>query len=212
MLTPNPWAGDDRSLGARVVEGRFTDPEAPDEFTANRTFADFLAANFGTRVGDEFEVTSFDQEQLDSNRAFNSGEPPAVPLFTATLVGVTEAPSNFDDSAPAMVFSRAFLTAHPTVGVVQTKIAVHLEPGADPDAVLRAVRDLPSGNDASNEAFRIVSADARRAVRFQTTALWLVTVIAAIAAAFVIVLLSNRALRTSEADGRSLAAIGWRNA
>ncbi|MEY2521516.1 MAG: hypothetical protein QOJ66_81, partial [Ilumatobacteraceae bacterium] len=135
VLVPNPFAGDDRLLGARVDAGRFTDPVAPDEFTVNRTFATYLADRFGTKIGDQFQVTSFDQEQLATNRAFNSGEPPAVPLFTATLVGVTESPSAFDESTPTMVFSQSFLHAHPTVGVVQTMIAVRLEPGADRDAV-----------------------------------------------------------------------------
>ncbi|MBK5332652.1 MAG: hypothetical protein JJD93_11805, partial [Ilumatobacteraceae bacterium] len=61
VLVPNPFAGDDRWLGARVGAGRFTDPAAPDEFTVNRTFANYLADHFGTKVGDQFQVTSFDQ-------------------------------------------------------------------------------------------------------------------------------------------------------
>ena len=211
VLVPNPFAGDDRLLGARVDAGRFTDPAAPDEFTVNRIFATYLADHFGTKIGDQFQVTSFDQDQLATNRAFNSGEPPAVPLFTATLVGVTESPSAFDDPTPDMVFSKSFLKAHPTVGVVQTTIAVHLEPGADPDAVMRAVHDLPGGGDAFNSSYRIVSADARRAVRFQVTALWLVTAIAAIAAVFVVTQLVGRSVKTTDADGLSLAAIGWRS-
>lgn len=210
VLVPNPFTGDDRLLGARVVEGRFTNPTAPDEFTVNRTFAAYLDDHFGTKVGDQFQVTSFDQDQLATNRAFNSGEPPAVPLFPATLVGVTERPADFDDSAPAMVFSQSFLSAHPTVGVVQTRIAIRLQPGADPDAIMSAVRALPGGGDAFNDPYRIVSADARRAVRFQVTALWLVTAIAAIAAAFVIAQLVSRVLTTSETDGLSLVAVGWR--
>jgi hypothetical protein len=211
VLAPNPFAGDDRWLGARVDAGRFVDPGAPDEFTVNRTFANYLADHFGTKIGDQFQVTSFDQDQLATNRAFSSGEPPAVPLFMATFVGVTDSPSAFDDSAPAMVFSQSFLQAHPTVGVVQTMIAVRLQPGADPDAVMAAVHNLPDGGDASNAPYRIVSADARRAVRFQVTALWFVTAIAALAAVFVVAQLVGRALKTTDADGQSLMAIGWRS-
>jgi hypothetical protein len=211
VLTPNPFAGDDRLLGARVDAGRFTDPAAPNEFTVNRTLATYLADHYGTKIGDQFQVTSFDQAQLATNRAFNSGEPPAVPLFTATLVGVTESPSAFDNSTPDMFFSQSFLKAHPTVGVVQTMIAVRLEPGADPDAVMRAVHDLPGGGDAFNSSYRIVSADARRAVRFQVIALWLVTAIAAIATVFVVAQLVARAVKTTDADGLSLVAIGWRS-
>jgi ABC-type antimicrobial peptide transport system permease subunit len=90
-------------------------------------------------------------------------------------------------------------------------IAVRLEPGADRDAVMGAVHDLPGGGDAFNTAFRIVSADARRAVRFQVTALWLVTAIAAIATMFVVTQLVGRSVKTSDADGLSLTAIGWRS-
>lgn len=210
VLVPNPFSGDDRLFGARVVEGRFCDPDAPDEFTVNRTFAAYLATRFGTKVGDQFQVTSFDQEQLATNRAFNSGEAPAVPLFTATLVGVTEAPSDFDDSGPAMIFSGSSLNAHPTVGVVQTGIVVSLDPRANPDTVMSAVHGLPGGGDAFNDPSRIVSADARRAVRFQVTSLWLVTAIASIAAVFVIAQLVGRMLKTPDADGLSLTAVGWR--
>lgn len=211
VLVPNPFAGGDRWLGARVVAGRFTDPAAPDEFTVSRSFANYLADHFGTKVGDQFQVTSFDQDQLATNRAFSSGEAPAVPLFTATLVGVTDSPSAFDDSTPAMIFSQSFLKAHPTVGIVQTGIAVRLQPGTDADAVMSAVHNMPDGSDAANAQYRIVSADARRAVRFQVIALWLVTAIAAIAAVFVVAQLVSRALKTTDGDGQSLMAIGWRS-
>ena len=210
VLEPNPYAGDDTMLGARVVEGRFTDPDVSDEFTINRVLATLLTERFGARMGDRFQIASFDQQQIVSNRAFNSGEPPAVPRFEATLVGIIETPSDFDNPAPTMVFSQSFLSARPTVGVVQTFIAVALEADANPDAVMDAVHELPNGGDAFAVVSRIVSADARRAVRFQVTALWIVTAIAVLAASVVVLQVIARMLRIDEDERSSLMAIGWR--
>lgn len=209
VFEENPFAGSDRFLGARVVEGRFAEPTAPDEFTINRPFAELLQQRFGTRVGDRFEVVSFDQAQTTAN-AFDSGEPPAVPAFEATLVGITESPTDFDNPAPNMVFPSAFLAAHPTVGIVQTEIAVYLSPGADRDAIIGAVRALPNGSDAFPVDLRIVSADARRAVRFQVTALWIVAVVSVLAAVVVIAQIAARLLGIGADERSSLMAIGWR--
>ena len=181
FIDPDPYAGDDTMLGARVVEGRFTNPSAPDEFVVNRALAAMLAERFGARIGDRFEVASFDQNQIEFNRAFDSGEPPAVPRFEVTFVGIIDTPADFDATAPTMVFSQAFLSVHSTVGVVQTFMAVDLEPGADAATVMETVRTFPDGEDPYPVASRIVSADARRAVRFQVTSLWIVTAIAVVA-------------------------------
>ncbi|MCA1704672.1 MAG: hypothetical protein LC808_15970, partial [Actinobacteria bacterium] len=64
VLEPNAFAGDDQFNGTRIVEGRFTDPASPDEFTVNGPMASLLARRFGTRVGDRFQVASFTQEQV----------------------------------------------------------------------------------------------------------------------------------------------------
>ena len=210
FLDPDPYAGDDTMLGARVVEGRFTDPDAPDEFVVNRRLAAMLAQRFGTRVGDRFDVAAFDQNQIEFNRAFDSGEPPTVPRFEVTLVGITETPSDFDNPSPTMVFSQSFLTAHAAVGVVQTLMVVDLEPGADGGTVMDSMRQLPDGDDAYSVVYRIVSADARRAVRFQVTALWIVTAIAIVAAAVVVLQFVARMLRMGNDERSSLMAIGWR--
>ena len=123
-----------------------------------------------------------------------------MPPFTATLVGVTDAPTDFDDSSPQMVFPRSFLGAHPDVGVVQTIIAARLAPGVDPRDVMDAVHQLPNGGDAYSAPQRIVSDSARRAVRFQVTALWVVTALSVLAAAVVIAQVVSRTLRVSDEE------------
>ncbi len=66
LLEPNPFAGNDDILGARIVEGRFTDPTNPNEFTVNRRLAEVLADRFGLGVGDQFDVVSYSQEQVEA--------------------------------------------------------------------------------------------------------------------------------------------------
>jgi len=210
VFEPEPYAGDGLTRRSKVVDGRFPNPSVPDEFTVNAEFAKYLADQFGTRVGDRFEVSSFDQQQVDTN-AFDDPEVgPAVPPFSATLVGITEAPWDFDDPSKAMVFSPAFLEAHPTVGVVQTLVGVYLDAGTDASLVIDAIRALPGGAGAYQTDGRVVSPDSRRAVRFQVTALWIVTAVAALAAAVVVLQLVSRMATVADEERTSLITLGWR--
>ena len=211
VLEPNPFAGDDRVGGARVVEGRFTEPGAPNEFTVNPAMSDLLRRRFHSRVGDEFDVESFDTTQLETNRVFSSGEPPAVPPFTARWVGVVETPADFEEGTPALYYSKDLLSAHPTVGVVQTFLQVDLMNDANANAVLSAIHLLPGGQGAFPTGARIVSVESRRAVRFQATSLWIVTIIALLGAAIVVVQLVGRSVRQPEAETRTLVALGARS-
>jgi FtsX-like permease family len=208
LLEPNPFAGNEELFGVRVVKGRLPNPTAPDEFTVNRVYAAMLAKSFGTKVGDTFQIASFSQQQVD-DRSF-PGVPPSVPNFPATLVGITDRPGDFDDPSPSITYSPSFLAAHPTVGVVQTIISVRLDKETSPETVLDAVRAIPNGQDAFPLPTRLVSAEARRAVRFQVTALWLVTAVAALAAVAVLIQLVRRMLRVPDDEHMSLMALGWR--
>jgi FtsX-like permease family len=208
LLEPNPFAGNEELFGVRVVKGRLPNPTAPDEFTVNRVYAAMLAKSFGTKVGDTFQIASFSQQQVD-DRSF-PGVPPSVPNFPATLVGITDRPGDFDDPSPSITYSPSFLAAHPTVGVVQTIISVRLDKETSPETVLDAVRAIPNGQDAFPIPTRLVSAEARRAVRFQVTALWLVTAVAALAAVAVLIQLVRRMLRVPDDEHMSLMALGWR--
>ncbi len=209
VFEPNPFAGDTDFLGGRVTEGRLPDPGSPNELVVNTTLYDTLHDEHGVRVGDQLQVVSFDQDQVNRN-AFDSGEGPALAPFTATLVGVVQAPVEFDDPSPSLTFPPSFLAAHPTVGVVQSRVAVELADGADPDAILDSVRALPGGDGAFATPDRLVSDDARRAVRFQVTALWLVLAVTALAAAAIVSQVIGRAVRTTADDRAALAASGWR--
>ena len=202
--TPNPFAGDGEILGARIVAGRFADPAEVGEFTVNAIYADRIDA----RVGDRFDAVAFDQAQIEAND-FAAEAGPAVGPFPVELVGITERPSEFDDPAPTMMFSTATAVAHPGIGRVASIYDLRLAPGTDIDALLNAVRRLPNGTDVFVEASRIVSDDARRAVNFQTIALWLVAAIAVIGGSLVVFHLTVRVTTPTEVERSSLRAIGW---
>jgi hypothetical protein len=211
VFRPNPFAGSDRIGGARVVEGRHTNPAQPDEFTVNQAMADLVRRRFDSHVGDSFDVVSFARSQVETNRAFTSGDPPAVPPFPAKWVGVIQNPTDFEEATPSIYYSEAFLRAHPTVGVVQSIMQLHLADGTDREQVLRAVQSLPGGASAFTTGARIVSDESRRAVRFQATALWIVTAITLIGAAIVTMQLISRSVRRSEHEVRTLASLGLRS-
>jgi putative ABC transport system permease protein len=211
VFRPNPFAGSDRFGGARVVEGRSTDPRASDEFTVNPTMAEILRRRYGSHLGDRFPVSAYSREQVETNRAFGTGTRPSVPEFPVRWVGVVDNPANFEDDSPSIYYSEEFLRAHPDVGVVQTLIQVHLVRGTDPGAILRAVRRLPNGSDAYTTPPRIVVDESRRAVRFQATALWIVTGIILLGAAVVVLLLLGRVVRKTADETRVLTALGLRS-
>ncbi|MBI5088109.1 MAG: ABC transporter permease, partial [Actinobacteria bacterium] len=206
----NPFSGDDHIAGTRVVVGRHTDRARPDEFTVNDEMAAVLTEQYGAQVGDEFQIYAFSKEQLESNRAFSDGEPPGVPAFTATWVGIVETPADFEESLPSLYYSPSFLSAHPTIPAIQTIIQVRLDPGTDPSAVLAEIQQLPDAAGTYPTDGQIVSEESRRAVRFQVTALWIVVGIALTATVFVIVQLVIRMLQAPAADASSMISLGWR--
>jgi len=208
IFDPNPFAGDADALGARLVSGRFPDPANPDEFVVNRQLWSLLRAEYGTHLGDVFSVRTFDQRQVEKN--FDPGSNPEGPTLSATLVGVTEIPSDFDEPSQQLVFSPAFLDVYPDVGVVQSLMAIHLSNGVDPAAIMGSVREMDGGGDAFAVPTRVVSSSARRAVSFQTNALWFVTALTILAAGVIIAQVVARTLRIDDSERQSMLALGWR--
>ncbi|MGI9051176.1 MAG: FtsX-like permease family protein, partial [Ilumatobacteraceae bacterium] len=200
----NPFAGDDRALGARVLQGRFTDPTRPDEFTVNQTAFDVL----GAEVGQRFEIVSFSQQQADENE-FRPDVELEGPSFQATLVGVTGSPSDLDEPAPTMIFSKPLLAAEPGIAVVATIMAVYVDESLEPSSILSAIQALPGGGDVFGGEQRIVSAGTRRAVRLQATALWIVTAVAAVVGALITGQLITRHTRVAAAERDALRALGY---
>ena len=79
---------------------------------------------------------------------------------------------------------------------------IQLQEGGHTSSVLRAIQSLPGGASAFANGVRVVSAESRRAVRFQATALWIVTAIVLLGAAILLVQLVGRSVQQPEDDAR----------
>ncbi len=203
-LDGNPFAGDDRARGGRVVDGRFTDPAAADEFTINRAAADA----FGFGVGERFPIRSFSAEQVGNNE-FRPGVAPEGPSFEATVVGIIEYPADLDDDTPTVIFSEGVLSAHPDIGIVATLMAVDGASGVDRDTLLGDVRAAAGDLEVFEGDASIVTAGARRAVALHARALWIVTVVAAVIAVLILTQLAVHQQRAGQADHGVLRALGY---
>jgi len=204
----NPFAGNDDVIGSQVVRGRFVDPDVPGEFTANEVLMGDLERRFGTRIGDTFPIVSFAGDQVEANVDLSTMEPEG-PTFEATLVGVTRAPSDFDESMQQMVFSAATLEKYSDIAVIQTIIAVSHDSTVSDDEVTNAARGINGGTDLYTTELKIVSDSARRAVNYQTFALWFVSGIAMLAAAVVTAQIAGRSLRLDQGERRAVTSLGW---
>ncbi len=201
MLEPNAFAGDGSFGGGRVVAGRFARADKPSEFTVNRQ----LFAKLHAKIGDRFAIAAYSVAQVQANAGDSE---PEVPRFDVTLVGVTESPADFDLPVPQLVFPATFLDAHPDIGWIETGIDVRLAPGVARAAVEEQFKALTEPVGASIATSKIVSPDARRAVRFFTTALAVISLVAAVSAAFLVLQVSTRLLELYASDRSSLSALG----
>jgi ABC-type lipoprotein release transport system permease subunit len=205
VLDPNPWAGDERALGSRPAEGRFTDAGAADEMTVNKPAADLL----GVDVGDRLDIKSFSQAQVAGNE-FRPGIPLRGPSFEATVVGIIESPSDLEDGTPSIYFSGHALRVHPDIGTVATFIAVRGEPGTTPQTLMTAIRStLPEGTEVYEDESQLVTSATRRAIRLHVVALWVVVGVSALVAILLIVQLAARQVRNVDGDRETLRALGY---
>ena len=200
----NPFAGDDAFFGAQLVEGRFTDPANPSEFTANREAAEL----FGGEVGRTYDVVSYSQEQIERSE-FGGDTPFLGPRSRSTLVGITSSPMEFNDPTPQIVYSHAYLSEFVAAGVVASIIGVRVEPGVDPAGVLESIRDDARDVELFEIEPRMVTQGARDAVGVFTRSYWIVTLVTALAAALIVAQLVTRHLRSAPGEREPLLALGY---
>jgi ABC-type lipoprotein release transport system permease subunit len=185
-----------------VIEGRFTDPSAPSEFTVSR----LAAADMDAEVGRTYDFVSLDQDQIESNELFDD---PRGPSFEATLVGIVGSISDFDEPASAITFSERFIPAHPDVGVVASILAMYVDDSTSRAAVLDEIRALPFGADVFQMPNQMVTRGARDAVELQANALWIISLISIGAATLVTGQLAARHVRSTVGNRAPLQALGF---
>ena len=202
VLSALVFAGTPGALGAHLIRGRLPDPKSNNEFLANRTFV----AGTDIALGETFELVTFTQEQGDTGRF--GVDPPAGPHLPATLVGIVDGPSTLEDQTPAAVFPRVLLDT-PNIGISQTKIAVNLHPGVSLDEFRSQLDTLPDSGTLSLAFTPLISSQLRRAVNTQGRGLWLLAVVAGIAAVAVLGQVITRQARLSAAERMPLSALGF---
>jgi hypothetical protein len=186
----------------RVVEGRAASPDAEGEFVANPE----LVKALGLELGDHVQLVTFTQAQADGG-AFGVAAP-AGPSLTGTLVGVVAGPQGIEDQTPVAIFSPKLLERE-EIGVSLTIMAVRLADGTSLDDLRARLDTLPASDDLSVKPYTLISTDLRRAVTTQGRALWILAVVAGIAAIAALGQLVSRQTRLSPPERERLGTIGF---
>lgn len=206
LATPAPlnaliFSGTYGAVGLRRVAGR--DPEASDEFVADRTFVSSTKA----AVGDRFVLKTLTQEQADKT-GFNTKVPPG-PTLQTTLVGIVDGPSTLDDPSARAIFPVSFLAEHPRTGIALTMNRVGLRPGTDLGRLRSQVAALSNGRALSVRPAVLVSEATRGAVDTQTRGVLVLTLIAGIAAIVTLGQMTTRQVRLRASERLGLVAMGF---
>ena len=197
------FAGSEHAFGVHVVSGRAIDQSVDDEFVATQTFVGAT----GAKLGDRFDLYTLSQESAAEN-GFSADA--AKLTLTATLVGVFEGATTVDDPQAYAVFPKRLID-RPDVGIALTMISVRVQPGVDEATLRSELAPLPGAAQLSVQSGQLITGDMQRAIRTQARGMWLLTLVAGIAALVTLTLVVTRQIRVSAAERDSLTAIGFSN-
>ena len=185
-----------------LSDGRMPDPDEPHEVLINETMA--RARNLAP--GDRLQLDGLSAEGVE--RFFGSGELDSFPLdLRVTGVGRLTEEALFDQlgDEQRMILTPAFAAEH-DVGKMFSRLAVHLEPGADRTAVMAAILDTagPAGRGFLFEDRGRVEERVQLAVRPYGL---FVAGLGAIVAAFTLALAGQAAARVIGGLGPDVASL-----
>ena len=202
LESPTVFIGSFRPAGVRLVEGRETDPRNPNEFVASRSFVEQTHA----KLGDSFDLVTLTPDQArDFGFAMDDPQGPRVPVV---LVGVVDGAVQLEDPFPFVVVSPALMEGY-EIGVADSLMAVDLRPGADLTSLRAQLDTLPGTESLSLEPGVLVSDPVRNAVQAQARGLWILALVAAIAATAVLGQVITRQVRPAPGERERLSAIGF---
>ncbi|MEP7113968.1 MAG: FtsX-like permease family protein [Ilumatobacteraceae bacterium] len=196
------FAGTPGGFGERIVAGRPPNPATNNEFVGSKSFA----ASSRLAFGDTVQLLTYTQEQGDSNE-FGTA-PPAGPTETATFVGVMWGPASLEDGPPTVMFSAKLLET-PGIGVSQSQISVRLRDGVDLAEFRTQLDTLHDGASLSLDRSDLISPEIRRGVNTQGRGLWLLALVASLAAVAVLGQAVTRHVRLPASEMQPLSAIGF---
>jgi hypothetical protein len=195
------FAGAPEALATTVVAGRAPDPTTTDEFVGTRGFTE----STGAALGDRFDLFVIPQAAADS-AGFDAATE-AVPVATATLVGVVDGANMLQDPTGIAVFPAALLD-NPDVGVSSTQTAVALAPGSTQDDLRRQLVGLDAAGEFGITESDWVAPEVRAAVRAQGQGLAVLAAIVAVATVVVVGQLLGRQMRVGDDERLVLRSIG----
>ncbi|MEP7047478.1 MAG: FtsX-like permease family protein, partial [Ilumatobacteraceae bacterium] len=196
------FAGTPGGFGERLVAGRLPNPATSNEFVGSAKFA----ASSGLAFGDTVQLVTYTQQQGDANEFGTAA--PAGPTETATYVGVISGPASLQDGQPTVMFSPKLLDT-PGIGVSQSAISVRFRDGVDLDQFRTQLDTLPDGAALSLDRSNLISPEIRRGVNTQGRGLWLLALVASLAAAAVLGQVVTRHVRLAASEVQPLSAIGF---
>jgi hypothetical protein len=210
-------APDDSAMGnlvdrARLIEGRFGSPSAPDELTVSEG----LAAKTHLRVGSHLDARSFTQTQIDTifSGKGDPNAPPVGPHVRLTVVGIVRRP--LDLGIRAVTGGVALLTTgfgekyEGRIGRFTDVLRVKTEKGtADVPRVVATARKL--WGDAPTfgvQPLGIETQGAGSAIGALTNALWIFAAVTALAGAVAIGIVLTRDIGQVSVDQSTLRGLG----
>ncbi len=201
------FAGQADALTVQVVTGREPAPSAPGEFVASETWV----ALTGATLGDAFTLQTISQAEAARRGYAGAFDGPTT---TATLVGIfDDRVQDLNSSYPVALFGRGLLDAYqePSIGLSGSAGVIATAPGVDGEELRRELDTLPDGSALSIRPLALIEDPLVSAVSTQSSALGVLSVIVASAAAVVLVQLLVRLFRTSDTDLTTLASLGYTN-
>jgi ABC-type antimicrobial peptide transport system permease subunit len=198
---PLTFVGSFRPSGLRLLDGRETDPANEHEFVATRNFVN----QSKLKIGDELNLVTLTPEQA-SESGYDLTDPQG-PRLSIKMVGIVDGASQLDDGTPLIFISPALFSEN--IGLALTLMNVDLRPGVDLQT-LRAELDAdPAVAALSLEPGVLISDPVRDAVRAQASGLWILALVAAIAAIAVLGQVMTRQVRPTQEERQRLSAIGF---
>lgn len=197
------FAGTEHAFGVHIVSGRAMDQSVDDEFVATQSFVRAT----GAELGDQFDLYTISQQSAAEN-GFSANA--ARFTLTATLVGVFAGATTVDDPEAYLIFPERLID-RPEVGIALTMIPVRVAHGVDEAALRSELATLPDAAQLSVDSGQLITADTQRAIRTQARGMWLLTVVAAIAALVTLTQVVTRQMRVTRAERETLTAIGLSN-
>jgi hypothetical protein len=134
---------------------------------------------------------------------------PAGPAFEGELVGVLQAPESLEDESTTVLFSSGLLQED--IGLGQTLMAVHLDPGTSTAQLRSSLDALPDGSAFQVDTARLISRDVRSAVDAQARGTWLMALVAGVAAVVALGQLLSRHARLAPVERQPLETLGFTN-